>query len=380
MGQETSSAELQRMIETEKFVLFDVRKKEDFERGAIEGAAQQFNIPYYDLIEGENEIFKPLIEKKLNNDLPKEMKIVVACVKGISSAHVTELLVQKGYQATSLAGGMSSWNQFYHTKQVVEETNLQIFQYIRPSKGCLSYVVISGGEAVVIDPGLKVKEYSNLLDQLEVQLKMVLDTHAHADHLSGGCALAHRYGVPYGLHPYDGIHPMDVVPARFDYALLWKDQAIRLGEVEIQVLHVPGHTLGNTALLVDQRYLIGGDTIFIGSIARPDLGGQVENWTKMHYHSLNQLMLLGDEITVFPGHFGSLEEKNENHTFAKKLGDLKKENVGLQKAQKSFEEFREYILSNLPQNPKEYADIKRVNLGLMEATATLETGKNVCGL
>jgi glyoxylase-like metal-dependent hydrolase (beta-lactamase superfamily II) len=75
------------------------------------------------------------------------------------------------------------------------------------------------------------------------------------------------------MHPYDGIHPIDVLPPRLSYQPLWDGQQFRVGKATIETIHIPGHTLGNVVYLVNGRYLLTGDSIFIESIARPDLGG-----------------------------------------------------------------------------------------------------------
>ena len=94
--------------------------------------------------------------------------------------------------------------------------------------------------------------------------------------------------------------------------------------------------------------------------------------------------MLPDDTLVLPAHFSSVEEANQNNMYCATLGELKKTNEGLIMAQKSLEEFSAYILSNLPEFPKEYIDIKRVNVGLLhpdeEQAIELELGKNICAL
>ena len=99
---------------------------------------------------------------------------------------------------------------------------------------------------------------------------------------------------------------------------------------------------------------------------------------------LEKLLALPDDILVFPAHFRRLDEANENQLFCRTLAELKKMNKGLLMAQKSLEEFSQYIVDNIPQFPQEYLDIKRVNIGLLKPTkeqaAELELGKNVCAI
>ncbi len=150
-------------------------------------------------------------------------------------------------------------------------------------------------------------------------------------------------------------------------------------------MHIPGHTLGLVALRIDDRYLFTGDSICIGSIARPDLGGKADTWAPLHFRSLRKLAALPGKMTVLPGHFSSLAEQNDAGLFAATLDDLKQSNPGLQKlAQESEQGFVRYLMDNLPPFLAEYVDIKRVNAGLLapseDKASELELGKNVCGL
>jgi glyoxylase-like metal-dependent hydrolase (beta-lactamase superfamily II) len=202
---------------------------------------------------------------------------------------------------------------------------------------------------------------------------------------SAALALAAKTGASYFLHPYDAIHPIDVLPATIPYEFIRDSQMFSVGRHELEALHIPGHTLGLVALQLDDRYLFTGDSIFIRSIARPDLGGKAETWAPLHGRSLRRLLGLSGRITVLPGHFSSLDEADETGRFAASLDDLKKRNDGLVVLQRESEEgFVRYLLESLPKFIPEYVDIKRVNAGLLEPTeedaAVLELGKNACAL
>jgi glyoxylase-like metal-dependent hydrolase (beta-lactamase superfamily II) len=364
---------------------------EEFEKWHIEGMAKipTLNIPYFDLIEKGakedfNESIANFIKTQLAEQLPKNEKIVVVCAKGGSSAIIADVLTSLHYQATSLAGGMKSWGDFYNAKTIVQSPELSIFQLARVSRGCLSYVVIADGMAAVIDPLRNIQPYIDLIKEHNAKLQFVLDTHAHADHISSGKVLAEKFAVPYYLHPYDGIHPMDLLPATIAYEPSWANKIYKVGKSELKALHIPGHTLGNQAFLLNGKYLFSGDSIFIQSIARPDLGGQAETWTALHYESLKKLLELPDDVLVLPAHFSGPQETNAEHAYSATLGTLRKSNEGLVMAQKSLKEFSDYILGNLPRFPKEYIDIKRVNIGLLQAdeelVSELELGKNICAV
>jgi len=213
----------------------------------------------------------------------------------------------------------------------------------------------------------------------------IIDTHGHADHISGGTLLSARTGAPYYLHPYDAIHPMDVLPATISYEYIREGQRFPVGRHELTALHIPGHTLGLVAFRLGDRYLFTGDSIFIRSIARPDLGGKADSWAPLHGRSLRRLLALPGAIQVLPGHFSGLDEGDDSGRFCASLDDLKKRNEGLIALQQRGEDgFVRYLLESLPNFIPEYVDIKRVNAGLLspnkDDATTLETGKNVCAL
>ncbi len=211
----------------------------------------------------------------------------------------------------------------------------------------------------------------------------MLDTHLHADHLSGGPVLGQQK-IPYHLHPYDAIHPMDMLPATVPYHQLEAGQSLRLGKAEIKVLHFPGHTLGMVAFLVDGRYLLNGDSLFLESIARPDLGGNAEAWTPLLYASLKRMAELPDETLVLPAHFSDITKGDDNGVYRATIAELKRQNPGLLKLAEGEQAFIDYVLASLPEFPEAYIEIKRANAGLTSPDEhkqqELELGKNICAL
>jgi glyoxylase-like metal-dependent hydrolase (beta-lactamase superfamily II) len=324
------------------------------------------------------------LERDLADQLPTDLPILAVCAKGQTSESVAQGLRRLGYANATLKGGMKAWGEHYARRALVEGPDLAIYQVSRPARGCLSYVVASAGKSIVIDPVRHLHPYLDLARDMGLTIETVIDTHGHADHISGP-ALAAKTGASYYLHPYDAIHPMDMMPANIAYEFIRDNQVFPVGRHELKALHIPGHTLGLVAFQLDDKYLFTGDSIFIRSIARPDLGGQAENWAPLHGLSLRRLLDLPGGITVLPGHFSSLDELDETGRFAASLDDLKKRNDGLIVLQRESEEgFVRYLLESLPKFSREYVDIKRVNAGLLapaeEDAATLELGKNVCAL
>ncbi len=391
-GTEWGVEALHARLETgDEFFVFDVRNEDEFEAWQIEGRRPlpTVNVPYYEMLEVDEfddvvDSFKAFLGQKWAEKLPRDKAILAVCAKGDTSEFVAEALRRLEFEAFNLAGGTAAWGDHYAIRPVVESEELTILQVSRPARGCLSYVVASGERVVVIDPLRHIDHYLELARERGWKIELVLDTHGHADHISGGPALAAATGAPYHLHPYDGIHPIDVLPARIDYAYLRDGQTFEIGRHRVTAVHVPGHTLGNMAFLLDERYLFTGDSIFIESISRPDLGGHGDTWAPIHFASLRRLLELPDDTLVMPGHFASLAEEGDNGLFAAQLGGLRQRNGGLAMAAGGEEEFVAYILASLPKFPDEYIEIKRVNAGLVEVkeakASELELGKNICAL
>lgn len=386
-----SIADFKKKIDAnEPLLVLDVRKEEDFVRQHLEGDSH-FTLYHasYPLMVEQNPGLEPVeaarrsLEEHWKNELPKNQPIHVICARGRSSLIVVKALEELGYEPINIVGGMQAWSNLFQQIEVHQSAEFKIIQIMRPARGCLSYLIAIKDQAILIDPARQLDVYQNLIQEMHLKPLFVLDTHAHADHISGGKALAQHYQVPYCLHPYDGIHPMDLLPAAFSYQFIevWEKN---IEGVSFKALHVPGHTLGNQAFLVGEKYLFGGDTIFLNSIARPDLGGHAESWAALHYASLRMLLDLDDEIVVLPGHFSKGDHLNGEGGYWATIGELKARNEGLKMAQRPYPEFKKYILEHLPNFPSEYIEIKRINLGLVEVgeteAAKLESGQNICSL
>jgi len=156
--------------------LFDLRNQEDFNSWQIEGRddIETLNIPQEDFVGDEDRFL---------SRIPKRRRIVTVCAHGDSSSYVAILLQSRGINAVSLQGGMDAWSEFYETHKVRDDP--AIYQIYRVARGCLAYLVISGGIAIVIDAARHVNRIQDLATSLNVRIANVLDTHLHADHISG---------------------------------------------------------------------------------------------------------------------------------------------------------------------------------------------------
>lgn len=387
----TSEALYHMILDGTDFSIVDVRNRDAFAAWNIEGRVpiRTINVPYFEIIEAaESEDLAAAAAAYATahwqDKLPKNRPVVIVCAQEDTSAFVAEGLQRLGYEAAFLAGGMAAWGDYYAIRPITESDRLAIWQIARPARGCLSYVVASNGEAVLIDPLRHTEVYTDFAAAHGLTITAVFDTHGHADHISGGPPLADELQVPYYLHPYDAIHPLDVVPAELDYEPIRDGATYSVGDVTFQALHVPGHTLGNTVFLFDESYLLSGDTIFVESVARPDLGGQGERWAPIHFRSLERLVHLSPDVCVLPGHFSDLKEADATGTVSGRLGDLFQSNDDLRRLSAGESSFVQHLLGHLPNFPPQYIDIKRVNAGLLSPTAAeaseLELGRNICAL
>ncbi len=150
-------------------------------------------------------------------------------------------------------------------------------QVLHEDLGCASYVVADGGEAVVVDPKWEIEDYLRLAALHGFELRHVLETHTHADHVSGRARL--------GLEPFEG-------------------DELRLGETRIRAVAAPGHRPEHRAFLVDGRALLTGDSLFVGDVARPDLAVEPEAGARQLFGTLRRLLALEDGVEVWPGHIG----------------------------------------------------------------------------
>ncbi len=369
----------QELLQNDSLFILDVRNEEDFARWRVEGrhSLEVLNIPYFDFIEDEDAAVARI---------PAGRPVTVVCAREGSSQYVAEILQSRDIQASYLEGGIAAWGNYYDVRDVAETTFGRIVQVARPARGDLSFVVVSQGEAAVIDPLRHLEPYLQAAGQ--ARISYIFDTHAHADHISGGPALARQTGAAYYLHAYDAIHPLDMLPARIPYQHVEDGQVFQVGHFSVKVIWFPGHTLGQVNYLftdpAGQRYLFSGDGIFLSSFGRPDLGGRGQEWAPILYDSLFHRLPrhLDDDTQILPAHFSHLDEGDAGGRFARPYEQVRRENEGL--LPRSKEEFIGYVLSHLPVFPPEYVQIKRVNIGLVEPTeeeaGELELGKNVCAL
>ncbi|MFC4305054.1 MBL fold metallo-hydrolase [Cohnella boryungensis] len=369
----TASEIARKAIDRHPLTILDVRNEEAYTDWRIEAAEiRSVNLPYYEMLEG--------IDAALPY-LPNNDPIVVVCAKEGSSRFVAEQLIEAGRtRVYFLAGGMKAWSEHLEPVKIGDLTGGgELYQFVRIGKGCLSYMILSGGEAAVIDAVRMTDIFKQFAEAKGVQIKHVVDTHLHADHVSGGRKLAVDTGARYWLPPEDAD---EVVYA---YDPLEDGQVLSIGDTEIAIrpLYSPGHTIGSTSLIVDHRYLLSGDLLFVKSIGRPDLAGKAGDWADDLRTTLySRFKSLPETLTVLPAHFGNPGEMREDGSISAKLGELFEHNPGLNI--RDAESFRQAVTMNLPQQPNSYEAIRRTNMGLIEPSQDelqeMETGPNRCAI
>ena len=347
-----------------KVTVLDIRPKDQREEWQIPGSI--YLDAYKKLRQGDYAVMDTIA-------LPDNVPVVAVCAAGNTSKIAARELRKKGIEAYSLEQGMKGWSLAWN-QAIISFDNYQIVQLRRTGKGCLSYIIASNGEAIVIDASLPIEVYENILRKNNWKLKSVIETHIHADHLSRSKQLADHLGVPLQLPIPNKVS--------FDYDKIEHGQIINLGSISIKVIATPGHTLESVCFLVNNEILFTGDTVFTNAVGRPDLKASEEE-TKMRagllFDSLQDLMGLNDSIIVLPAHSGSPTAFDEKPVEAT-ISEIKSKVSVLQL---SKEEFVKTILSKLPDTPNNYLAIVERNLsGNMSDInpIDLEAGANRCAV
>jgi len=244
-------------------------------------------------------------------------------------------------------------------------------QVLHQDLGCASYVNADGGEAVVVDPKWEIEDYLALAAEQELVITHVLETHNHADHLSGHGRLAAATGAT--------IHVSQDAGAEYDHERLAEGDTIEIGDVRISALATPGHRPEHLAFLVEDRsragqpwFVLSGDSLFVGDTGRPDLAVEPKEGARGLYRSTRRLLELDDQVELWPGHIGGslcggagMSEKPSST-----IGFERRANDDLSLDEK---EFVRKLTSNLEPQPPNFERIVELNRGaLITEAVTLE--------
>ncbi|WP_435335219.1 MBL fold metallo-hydrolase [Haloarchaeobius sp. TZWWS8] len=369
-----SPAELHEwLVRGTPFTALDVRDRDEFEAWHVDGpAVTARQVPHMKFLQAQVKG----TAAALVDGLPEP--VVVVCAEGEASAHAADLLVDAGVDARNLDGGMDAWASLLVARDLGEDG--AVVQYDRPSSGCLSYLVVDGDEAAVVDPLRAFADrYVAEARERGADLRYAIDTHVHADHVSGVRAVA----LASDAEP--------VVPelARerglaFDARPVSDGERLPLGDSELTAVHLPGHTTEMTGLRYD-GVLFGGDSLFLDGVARPDLehgdDGAPDAARRLHQTLHERLLQLPPETRLAPAHYAPGTERAADETVTATLGDLK---TRLEALARDEEEFVDHLLADATPRPNEFERIIAVNLGRdsldEEAAAAIELGPNNCAV
>ncbi|MCL7417791.1 MAG: rhodanese-like domain-containing protein [Halalkalicoccus sp.] len=378
MGRELPAERVERMQRAgESFTLVDTRPGESYEAWHMPDAVN-FTFGKEETLTGER---AAEFDRQVDGDRP----IVTVCAKGISSQHFADELASAGYDDVAvLEGGMEAWSAVYDVVEIAIDS-VEILQIQRRAKGCLGYVVCDPEteKAAVVDATRHTEEFRDAARERGYEITAVLDTHVHADHVSGGRALASELGVPY----YLGERARERGLA-YEYTPLERNEVLSIGSIDLKALSTPGHTSEMVTYLIGDEALLSADTLFVDGTGRTELEFSEDagrEGARMQYESIHRTLLAEpDSITLLPGHVtvtseGEFEGGVPGEPVRATVGDLR---TGLEVLDLDEEAFVERSLETLPEKPPNYERVIEVNRGeedVDEDEATeLELGPNNC--
>ena len=349
--------------------ILDVRNQDEYATWQIEGtrAVPMKNVPIWVAVE-ESE--------NLARELPENT--VVVCAHGNGSGLLIDVLKEEGCEVRTLEGGTAAWAELLVPRPIDGLPEGMVgYQIARPAKACLSYLIGAPGHGcIVVDPARFPQTYLDLAAQHDMTISHVVDTHIHADHISGGPAMAADLGVPYHV-PVEDSGPA----TPFANEPLADGTVIDLGAATLEALAIkmPGHTPGSTCVHIPGHLILTGDTVFVRGLGRPDLTGKASELATELFHTIHGRLAPLDRATkVLPAHWTLMEEIDERGMVETTLGAVFEADI---MTVEDMERFIEEIVSTLPAAPDFYDTIRLVNAGqaaTAEEIQTLEIGKNQC--
>ncbi len=344
----------------------------------------------------------------LLKEIPKDKEIVTVCAHGNRSLIAANILNQLGYNVKSVKGGMAGWNKVYDIAEipVPKEAPFKIWQIRRISKGCMSYIISSKEDklAAVIDPSREIYEaYLKTAQDNELQIVKLIDTHQHADHVSGIGKLnktmitTTEMGVDQIFTYFSSLEEYDSSNSQIKNIEYVKDgDSINIGrDVTLRTIYTPGHTNGSMSFLLEYTlndnningkniiysYLFTGDTLFVDGVGRPDLRDQSIKFAKLLYDTYHKKILqLHNDTVVLPAHFNATSiALKHNIPILETLGTIKKKIKFLSLDES---EFIQYITDTVPPRPMNYKTIISINRQMLPydeiEMPDLEAGPNSC--
>jgi thiosulfate/3-mercaptopyruvate sulfurtransferase len=360
----------------ESFTLLDTRPEESYEAWHIRDAIQYTYDPDSEF---DAEAFRS------RTGLTPDDEIVTICAKGISSFDMATQLQDTGYEnVTVVEDGMEGWSEVYDVVEIPTAGDVEIVQFQRRAKGCLSYLIgdPASSMAAVVDPTRHVERVAAAASDRGYSIESVFDTHVHADHVSGGRELADHVGATY----YLGADAADRGVA-YDYRPLERNEVVAVGDYDIKAVPSPGHTSEIVSYLVDDEAVLTGDTLFVDSVGRTELqfgNSDAAAGARLLYESLHRTLLAEPEsVTILPGHFSigadGTTDVTPGEPVSTTIGQVRTE---LELLTVDRETFVRQLTAALPEKPPNYERIIDINAGRdaadETATTELELGPNNC--
>ena len=226
-----------------------------------------------------------------------------------------------------------------------------LLQMVSRDSGCCSYLFGSSKEFILVDPLNDVERFMKKVDEEEGRITGVIDTHIHADHVSGSREIQKLNACPMYMH--------ETSPVKFPFVPL-AEKEYQLVGLKIRVLHTPGHAPEHVSLLVEDKVVLTGDTLLVRDVGRVDLGRG--DPSQLYDSIFNKLLRLEDRVEVMPGHVGKAHFVSGDNSST--IGLERHTNPALKS--KTREEFIQYMTEGWPPKPNHYEQYIKVNSGLME--------------
>lgn len=369
----------------ENLYILDVRTPEEY---------KSWKISYDKLVEPSLVPLDKLSSAEQIRNIPKDREVITVCSHGMRSKMAAEYLSQLGYNVKSIRGGMVAWNKVNDLAliQSKADLNLKIWQIRRISKGCMTYLISYFNDAVVIDPPCSsAASIYEIAKKNNLQIKALIETHRHADHLSASMAIAKETGAILYISPLEEYETEQTLTNGLEMTFLNDGQRIEITNgLYFDVIHTPGHTVGSMSLKLEalpdgnehsdrETFLFSGDTLFVDGIGRPDLHDKVDEFSRTLFLTYKKLSSLYDNTIVLPSHY-SKSMKHEDPIF-KTIGEIK---AYVRAFKMDEDEFISYVTSSIPPQPMNYKRILQLNKGLLLCNNLhlddLEAGPNSCGI
>jgi len=401
-SQEIEPNELKKKIDNhENIFILDVRTPQEYESWKLS----------YD--KHDNPKLIPIDRLFLNDsnllkEIPKDKEIVTVCAHGNRSLMAARLLNQLGYNVKSVKGGMAGWNKVYDVAEVAvpKEAPFRIWQIRRISKGCMGYIVSSKEDstAVVIDPSRKIYEaFLKVAKENELKIIKIIDTHQHADHVSGVAKLAKAITAETNskaLAYFSSLEEYNSENSEININYIKNEDQIEITKkISLRAIHTPGHTNGSMSFFIEyyddtdvkkstQDYLqysclFTGDTLFVDSVGRPDLREEAGKYALLLYQTYHQkIVKLPENTVVLPAHFnGNSIALKHGVPISDTIGSIKKKMKLLSMTE---DEFVHFVTDALPSGPMNYKTIIDINKKMLPYDGMempdLEAGPNSCAV